>query len=223
MFNITVGGRRDEGINNKSQAVIFYNKPEKIAGENTYKDVLHIRIADPMERLSIVDRPAREDDKKRYPVEYDYFVGKTKVAKEGVSIDVLFPNYSSESSTLRERGIFTVEQLADTEIPGAPELTEKAKRYIIYMRDAQPFHHWEQMLAEKDKVIRELEEKIKTQAWQFENALAAKDRAATKGLIDSNNPKEPGFDSQQAQLEAKSDQLIREIRESQAIMDARHV
>jgi hypothetical protein len=112
VYNISVGGKRNPGVNNAALPATFYFRAEKNVARSqaedreVYEDILWVRIGDPLDKFTQVDRKACEEDRQRYPLEYDFFSSKMKAAKEGVSIDVLFPRSSSESIALRAQNVF---------------------------------------------------------------------------------------------------------------------
>jgi hypothetical protein len=104
------------GTNN--MVVIFYSKglhnPAKSndAGRPVYEDKIFVRIHPPGERLNIVDRPATDVDKRRYPTQWRQFVDNHEQVADGTPIDLLWPNHPAVAATLRAHGVQTIEQCA---------------------------------------------------------------------------------------------------------------
>src|SRR6188768_3334059 len=113
--------RGDIGIvqYDKTMVVMFYNKaqhnPAKsaAAGRPQYDDVVYVRIHPPGERLNIVDRPADETHRRKYPVQWAQFQQQRQQIPEGTPIGLLFPETPSVEAALRATGIHTIEQCAE--------------------------------------------------------------------------------------------------------------
>ncbi len=105
--------------NDRSMVVIFYNKsvhnPARSLAEGRpiHDDQVFVRIAPPGERLNIVERPARGEDARRWPTQWQQFHANQQQTAEGTPIDLLYPERPSVAATLRAHGVHTVEQCAE--------------------------------------------------------------------------------------------------------------
>lgn len=104
--------------NDRNTVVLFYNKSEHSpaksaqAGRPVYEDRVFVRIHPPGERLNIVDRPADNSHRQRYPLQWQQFMQQKEQIPEGTPIDMLFPEHPSIGATLRASGVHTVEMCA---------------------------------------------------------------------------------------------------------------
>src|SRR5271166_1464648 len=112
-------GTVEYGGGDKSLVVFFYNKAvpqpgkSKAAGRPMYENVTFVRMAPPGEKLNIVDRPARGEDARRFPLQWAQFEKNAEQIPDGTPIDLLYPENPAISATLRASGVHTVEQCAE--------------------------------------------------------------------------------------------------------------
>jgi hypothetical protein len=129
--------------NDKHTLAVFYtrsvlNEVKSVdANRPIHENHTYVRIQPPGERLNIVDRPVKPEDKRRWPVEWNaYVTGRTQIP-EGTPIEMLFVNHPAIGDTLKGCNVFTIEQLAslsanamDTIGMGAQDWVNKAKQYL---------------------------------------------------------------------------------------------
>ena len=104
-------------------------------GRPIYEDVPFIRMQFPGDKTKIVDRPVKEDDKFRFPQQWENFRKTGENVSSGTPLKewpILTRSQIQELSTF---GIHTVEQLAATvdsnmNFLGARELISKAKLWL---------------------------------------------------------------------------------------------
>lgn len=131
------------GGGDKGMVAMFYTKavhnPAKSqeAGTPIYEDHQYIRIHPPGERLNIVDRPIRAQDKQRFPVQWAQFTQHQEQRPDGTPIDLLYPDKPSVGAMLKAHAVFTIEQCAELSGPaidnigmGAQRYTNEAKKYL---------------------------------------------------------------------------------------------
>lgn len=157
--------------------VTFYTKAvlDQIASKESntpyYKNIIYVTIHPPGERLNIVDRPATDEDKMRWPMQWQRFtLNKTQVP-EGTPVDVLFPNHPAVAATLKGNGIYTIQQLAELSANaidslgmGAMDFVTKAKRFLQEAGDSKAYQELRRQLEEKDHRIEYLEKVFEQQA-----------------------------------------------------------
>ena len=138
---------RDYGVVNftsdRDLMVIFYWKSEEDrrksveGGVPVFRDVEYVKIFRPGEMMNVIDRPIREEDKRKYATQWNQFQLKKSQVPEGTPLDVLFINNPSIGDTLRGYGIYTVQQLSnltahaiDSIGMGGQEYVNRAKQYL---------------------------------------------------------------------------------------------
>lgn len=107
------------GGGDRNLLVLFYNKPvhnpakSLAAGRPVFEDTVMVRIAPPGERLNIVERPAKGEDSRRFPLQWQQFQQNKQQTPEGTPIDLLYPDRPAIAATLRANGVHTIEQCAE--------------------------------------------------------------------------------------------------------------
>lgn len=153
---------------------IFFNKamhnPAKSAekGHPFYDNVAFVRIAPPGERLNIVERPARDEDKRRFPVQWAQFQQNREQLPDGMAIDLLYPENPAIAATLRANGVFTVEQCAklsgaaiDNIGMGAQQYCNDAVKMMEMANKGVTAVQHRKSLEERDQQIRILQNTVK--------------------------------------------------------------
>lgn len=162
------------GAGDAGMVVIFYNKaqhsPAKSAteGRPIYEDSVFVKIHAPGERLNVIDRPATDDDRRRWPMQWHQFTQQKQQVPEGTPVDLLYPEHPSIPAMLRAYHVHTVEHLAQLSGNAIDNLGMGAQRYV---NDARRFLDQ----AEKGKgstatrkQIEELEGKLRVAQGQVE-------------------------------------------------------
>ena len=196
------------------QLVFFFWKSQrneaKSIAENKpiFEDIPYIRMHPPGERLNIIERPARDDDKYRFPRQWNQFVQKQSQVPEGTPIELLYPNHPAYADTLRAHGIYTIQQLAELSAHaidavgmGAQEAVNKAQRYIKESGDSKALNALRKQLEDKDAAIRVLEKQIKLQKGQIDELFARIGNTMAPTLAHLN-PQDSTFDVQSARINA---------------------
>lgn len=120
----------------------FYDKPVQDKAQSTkegypvFNDTLYIKIMVP-NAIDGVDRPANENDIKRFPKSYEAYQTGKEPAESGMPVEEWPQITTSEVAMLRALNIKSVEQLAevpDSGIhrlgPGGHGLKTKAQKYL---------------------------------------------------------------------------------------------
>jgi hypothetical protein len=115
---------------------VLHNVKSDLAGRPVYIDVDHVKIIVPGDKLSIIDRVASGDDKKRFAAHWDKY-------KAGKGEDVIGTRLEGVAWMTRSKveeykffGIHTVEQLSEAsdgvgqKFPGFYADRDKAKKFL---------------------------------------------------------------------------------------------
>lgn len=114
---------------------IFFNKAVHSPAKSTekgsphYDNVVFVRIAPPGERLNIVERPARDEDRRRFAVQWAQFQQNQQQLPEGMPIDLLYPEQPAVAATLRAHGVYTIEQCSALSGPAIDNIGMGAQQY----------------------------------------------------------------------------------------------
>lgn len=129
--------------NQAAMIVLFFLKPivnearSREHGRPFYEDKVFVRVHPPGERLNIVERPATEQDRKRWPMQWAQYQQNKPQVSEGTPIEMLFPSQPSVAAALQASGVHTVEQCAELSANaietigmGAQQWVNEAQRYL---------------------------------------------------------------------------------------------
>lgn len=137
-FQMRPDGSVQTGPGDSSMLCIFYKRAvhsevkSAQAGRPIYEDMDYVRIQQPGETTQVVDRPARDDDKRRWPAQWQaYASGKDQVA-EGTPLGLLFPRHPSAIAMLQALGIMTVEHLANASATAIASIGMHGQDYVNY-------------------------------------------------------------------------------------------
>lgn len=195
--------------------VFFYMKAvldrEASSEANTpiYKNMIYVTIHPPGERLNIVDRPAIDNDKLRWPTQWNAFTLNKIQMPEGTPVDILFPNHPAVAATLKSLGVYTIQQLAelsgngvDSLGMGGQEYVNKAQRYLKEAGGSKAFNQLTEQVKERDIKIASLERQFQMQA---ETIKQLQEQLAKLGPIDrsqQNLSHVQNYDAQKARIDA---------------------
>ena len=168
-------GTVEYGGGDRSMVAMFYNRPmhnparSQTEGRPFYEDRIYVRIHPPGERLNIVDRPATEQDRRRFPTQWHQFQDNRQQIPEGTPIDLLYPEQPSIGATLRASGVHTIEQCSELSGVAIDEIGMGAQKYCNdaqkYMQAASKGVGASQLrheLEERDSRIRTLDQTIQS-------------------------------------------------------------
>lgn len=136
-------------------------------GRPIYEGRDFIKIQHPGETLNVVDRPASEQDKQRFPRQWaQYERGVTQIP-DGVPLNQLFPDKPQVVDMMRGYNIHTVEQLRNlsgqaisTVGMGCQEWVNLANRYMERAEKGVDHHKFEAAIAQKDQEIASLKRQM---------------------------------------------------------------
>lgn len=149
------------------------------AGTRFCDSVPYVKMHAPGENLQIIDRPVREDDRMRFPRQWQAFQENREQISDGIPIDMLFPSYPNIGDNLRSCGVHTVEQCAnmsanamDTIGMGAQEYKNRAKDYLEAASAGANYHKFTDQLDAKDREIARLKKDMDALSAQFQAIMA---------------------------------------------------
>ena len=110
----------------------------KREGRPIYRDVVFVRIQIPGDRdLNVIERPAEDKDKARFPRQWERYQRGEAVSTEGTPLEVWPIMTKGLVKMLKAQNIATVEQLANVDDSnlrnlgiGAREMRDRAKAYL---------------------------------------------------------------------------------------------
>lgn len=172
------------GVKDDGKIVGFYYKPllnaAKSRGEGrpVYDNIVHVKIMEPGDKLSVVDRPAVDSDKQRWPMQYNQFTMGKKQVSEGAPLDLLFPDKPNIVATLNNFNIQTIEQLAalsahsiSTVGMGAQDWVNKAASWIKMSEKGVDHHKFNTAMQAKEDEISALKMQVKQLSDQMQSIL----------------------------------------------------
>lgn len=133
-------------------------------GRPIYEGRDFVKIQHPGETLNVVDRPATDSDKQRFPRQWmQYERGVTQIP-DGVPLNQLFPDKPQIVDMMRGYNIHTVEQLSNLSAQaigtvgmGCQEWVNAAKRYMERAEKGVDHHKFETTVNELKSHIARLE------------------------------------------------------------------
>lgn len=172
------------------QVVLFYTRSvfnavkSQQAGSRQYENQNWVKMHPPGEKLNIIDRPVQDNDKIRFPHQWNSFLQNKTQVPEGTPIDLLFPNNPAVADNLKAFGVHTIQQCAnlsanalETVGMGATEWKNMAVQYLQSASDGTAFLKLRAELDEERRAYKVL-------ARQFEQLKAQYDQI----MIRLNDP-----------------------------------
>jgi hypothetical protein len=197
----------------RQQFVYFYRRSvqddhaSRNAGRRIFKGMDYVKIQPPGERLTVIDRPVTEDDKRRWSQQWYQYANNHTQIPDGTPIDLLWPDHPEVGDTLRACGVHTVEQCANLSAHaiesvgiGAQEYQNRAKRYMEQAERGISHQQFENARAEDQQKIRLLTQQVQQLQSQLDKALGMLEGApmGTMGHGGYQPPVPvPGFGAQQ--------------------------
>ena len=143
------------------------------AGRPVFSDVIYIKIDVPGVKDMQVDRPARSDDQKRFPRQYQHFVNKTQGDSREIGTPLTeWPILTrSQAEEFRALKFYTIESIANASdlninslgMMGGMSpfmLREKARAFLQSAKDTALPQHQAEELAKRDAEIALLKEQM---------------------------------------------------------------
>ena len=124
-----------------------------------------IRLKD--NNSEVFDQPATEEKKKRFPAEYARYLLAKKQAEKGSPLEQFAFLTASEIESLKIRGIFTVEALAELDVQKAEDLGVARERALAVKFTEQAASNtalagWQEKEEKYKSKIKKLEEQLKS-------------------------------------------------------------
>lgn len=176
--------------------VVFYEKtvhnPVKSqeAGRPEYDVVTYVRMQDPGDNLQITDRPARENDRRRFPRHYQAFLDGRGTEQPGTPIELLFPANPELVAMFKHLKVTTIQALANLEGNGlsavgmgAQEFKQKAAKYLDMAKEGEAYSHLQGELGKRDQEIAALKQQNADMNDRLDKLLKAMEaNAANAGM-----------------------------------------
>lgn len=175
-------------------------------GAPYHDNMTFVKIHEPGERLSIVDRPARDDDKQRFPTQWGKFLQNREQVPEGTPLELLFPNNAALADNLKSQGVYTVQQLANLSANaidnigmGGQEWKNMANKYLSSANDGVAFHELKAELDKKTQDHKILQSQFDELKRQFNGVLEKINNPLAASI---QPPWVEGHDAQEERLNA---------------------
>ena len=195
---VTYGPTDDKLIVGFYKKSVLNAAQSRSEGKPIYDGVDFVKIEHPGENLNKVDRPVRDDDKRRWPQRWAQYEQGITQRPSGVPLSLLFVDKPQIVDMMRGYNIHTVEQLSNLSAQaistvgmGCQDWVNAAKRYMEQANKGVNHHQHEQDLAARDSRIALLERSLAEVT-----ALVRQQHAAP-----APNATHP-FDAQTAQINA---------------------
>lgn len=221
-------GLVEYGGGDKGMVCMFYNRavhnPAKSTetGRPFYEDKIFVRIHPPGERLNIVDREASDNDRRRWPLQWNQFKQNKQQQPDGTPIELLYPESPSIAAMMRGNGVLTIEQCAALSADAIDTIGMGTQRYVNaaakYLEAANKGVHVTQMRHELEARDREIKilnktvedlkrtvEELRTQGSGVPNLAQLQSLLAGVMQRPVHTPQaSAGFDAQSAMINATS-------------------
>lgn len=219
------GGVVQYGGGDSSMVVLFFIKPIQNLAKSRetnrpyFDDKIYVRIHPPGERLNIVEREARDDDKRRWPMQWHAFQQNLPQQSNGTPIDMLFPANPATAAALKASGVHTVEQCAELSAHaienigmGCQQWVNEAARYLKVANRGVKYTEMKGMLDERDREITSLKHKNDLLMAEIHNLREQQAKNVTMDQVQQMLANQGGggkrgvfvpgadFDAQQAQI-----------------------
>jgi hypothetical protein len=135
-------------------------------GRPIFVDAEYVRIMVPGDKGNVIMRSVREDDKRRFPKQYQAFKNDEAEIIEGTPLERWNFVSAAQVEELKYFGIRSVEQLANVSDTNAQKfmginlLKQKAKEYIEATSSGAPIAQLQEELSQRDSRISEQDETI---------------------------------------------------------------
>jgi len=205
---------RDYGMvsfgNDSMLNVLFYTRSvvneqkSRDMGKPHHDAVEFVRMQQPGEASTVIERPVQEADKHRFPRQYTLYLNKKEQIPEGTPIELLFPNSPNVADNLKGWGVYTVEQCAAMSQHaiqninmGGQDYQNRAKSYLENASKGVNFHKQIKELEEMKSKYNVLQQNHNTLQQQFSALMAKLEDPNKNGLSPSW---QPNYDAQAERL-----------------------
>lgn len=129
-------------------------------GRPIYKDVIYIEIMQPGNKDSIIERPASEDDKRRFPTQFAAFENKEdQDGADGTPLSLWPAITPAQIEEFKYFGVTTVEHLANMSdangqgFMGFQKLKQDAQAFLARSKDSAEANKLSDELSKRDSEI----------------------------------------------------------------------
>lgn len=168
----------EEGV-----AARFYDRSVKTSkiddnGMPVFENVTYVEIRIKDNNTDVYDQPADKEKIRRFPLEYQRYQLERKQIKDGTPLNQFAFLDAAQIDTLKVRGIFTVETLAELPEEKAVQLNvvreyELAAKFLANAKDNKVLLEWQEREKAYQDEIKKLQEEIATLKKQLEQAASA--------------------------------------------------
>lgn len=167
------------------QLVAFYPKAvldmqqTRLEGRPVYEKQEYITVQMPGEILQIIDKPATDLDRSRWPQQYAAYKNSSNYVPEGTPVDLLFPTSPEIVATLKSHGIHVIEDLVSLTPNGIQQIglgcqewINKGNEYLAMAKQGVDFHQIEQLKKKHEQELAAVQNQLVDQQRQMNNLLA---------------------------------------------------
>lgn len=180
-------GMVEYGGGDAKMVVMFYNKPVHHPGKSlsegrpVFEDKVFVRVHPPGERLNIVDTPATDVHKRRWPMHWQQFLQNKVQTPDGTPVDMLYPDKPAIAATLKANAVHTVEACAELSAHaiesigmGAQTWVNDAQRYLKAAQKGVGAAQFRKELADRDQQIKILTSQLAEQKGQIDKLIKSR-------------------------------------------------
>lgn len=156
------------------RAIVFFHKQSVFNevkstqnGRRIYDEADFVSIQHPGEREQKIDRPVKQEDKFRWPSQWEAYQKNRAQIVDGTPIDLLFPNHPGIGDNLKSAGVTTIEQLAGLSSTGmsnvgmgSQDYVNYAKQYLDHAQKGVGFHQYQKEMSDKDQQLKILNQHL---------------------------------------------------------------
>lgn len=151
---------------------MFYKKAvpnaarSKAEGLPKFDSVDYVKIFEPGDKYTVVDRPVKDSDKARFPTKWALYQQNKDQSASGTPLEYLYPDQPDLVAELKAMKIQSVENLRDLSDTNAgrlqfgASLREAAKKYLEAADKGKTYHALDAKLKDQESTIREQNEVI---------------------------------------------------------------
>lgn len=148
-------------------------------GRPIYRKVEFVCIQMPGEILQIIEKPATDEHRARWPREYEAHLKATAYVPDGTPIEFLFATQPQVVAMLKSGGVHVVEDLASLTANGiqgfgmgAQDWVNKAKDYLEKAQKGVDYHQIAQMKESHEREMTSMQNQLADQQRQMANLIA---------------------------------------------------
>lgn len=183
--------------------VMFYLKTvpdlklSAAAGRPQSRSQIYVKMKEPGDRTTEIDRPVTDQDKQTYAREWALYQQNKLQIPDGCPLELVFPANPEIAENLKAYGFYTAEQVANANanaiqnVMGMQTWVNKCQSYLAQAAKGVEYHRYEKDLAERDNQIKSLtrqfemaKQEIANLRNSMQNFSMAQVQAAQAGLAE---------------------------------------